>query len=109
MFREFVRQKLYEHSSSYTKTFMMLDGDRDGYVSALDITNFLQRKYVSTADTTQEEVEQWFQEYTSTPKRGLDMTQFALFLQDVFSLNKRLEDYRDLACKYQYLGYISDK
>lgn len=35
------------------------------------------------------------------------MTQFTLFLQDVFSLNKQLENYKDLTYKYQYLGNIS--
>lgn len=53
---------------------MMLDADRDGYVSSIDIANYLQRRCIDTSEASKDQIEQWFADYTSNPERGLDMT-----------------------------------
>lgn len=79
MFREFVRQRIQDSDKTFTRTFLRLDQDRDGRVSAADILGFL-RAVGADKPGAEAEILKWFGEYTDAPERGLDCSQFAKFL-----------------------------
>ncbi|CAL6103972.1 Conserved_hypothetical protein [Hexamita inflata] len=84
---------------------MALDADRDGYVSALDVSKFLQKRFVDTKNITMDEIITWFSQFTDTPQRGLDCTQFAQFLHYV---PPRIIC-QDVTFKYQYAERVTDE
>ena len=79
MFREFVRQRIQDSDKTFTRTFLRLDQDRDGRVSAADVLGFL-RAIGTDKPGAEAEILKWFGEYTDTPELGLDCSQFAKFL-----------------------------
>lgn len=79
MFREFVRQRIQDSDKTFTRTFLRLDQDRDGRVTAADVLCFL-RAVGTDKPGAEAEILKWFGEYTDAPERGLDCIQFAKFL-----------------------------